>query len=322
MGVRRRAHGRLRKMTSEAFLAIDWGTTNLRTWVVGEDGRPTAHREFPLGVSRLAPGEAAVRFREEVRPSLGAERLPALITGMAGSNIGWFEVPYADCPADADALARGIVAVPGEAPWVGIVPGLRGSGVYGPDVMRGEETQLIGWLAQDPDRQRGPRLICHPGTHAKWVLAVDGRIERFVTAMTGELFALLTQHSVLKGAEGDAEGPGFDDGLKAAGDGDALAARLFTARSRVVGGGGLQPQDVRAYLSGLLIGADVASSPALLGAPAGAPVSIVGDARLCEPYRRALAHRGVEARVYDGEGAVLSGLTALYRAVDRQEVKP
>ncbi len=304
---------------ANAFLALDWGTTNLRAWVVDAEGRPTAHREFALGVSRLAPGEAAVRFREQVRPALGAEGLPALITGMAGSNIGWLEVPYADCPADAEALSRGIAAVPGETPYVGIVPGLRGPGVYGPDVMRGEETQLIGWLAQDPARRRGPQVICHPGTHAKWVLAVDGRIERFVTAMTGELFALLTQHSVLKGAEGDADGPAFDDGLEAAGDGAGLAARLFTARSRVVGGGGLRAEEVRAYLSGLLIGADVASTPPLLQAPAGAPVSLVGDSKLCRQYQKALTHRGIEARVHDGEGAVLSGLVALFHAVTRQD---
>ena len=86
-----------------------------------------------------------------------------------------------------------------------------------------------------------------------------------------------------------------------------------------MGGGGLKPEAVRAYLSGLLIGADVAATPPLLNAPAGAPVSIVGDSRLCAQYQRALAHRGVEARVHDGETAVLSGLTALFRAVSSQE---
>lgn len=300
-----------------AFLALDWGTTHLRAWRVGADGEAEARQAFDLGVSRLQPGEAAVRFREEVRPALGGEDLPALIAGMAGSNIGWMEVPYADCPADAAALARGVAKVPGEAPFVGIVPGLRGEGVHGPDVMRGEETQLFGWLAAEPARRRGVQVICHPGTHAKWVLAVDGRIERFVTAMTGELFALLTAHSVLKGAEGDADGPAFDDGVDAAGEGDGLAARLFTARSRVVGGGGLAPQDVRAYLSGLLIGADVASTPRLLRAPPEASVSVVGDGRLCLAYQRALARRGVEARIYDGEGAVVSGLLAVFRALPR-----
>ena len=299
----------------EAFLAVDWGTTNLRVWRVGASGQVEAHRRFDLGVSRLKPGEAAVRFREEVRPALDGEDLPALIAGMAGSNIGWMEVPYADCPADASALARGMLAVSGEAPYVGIVPGLRGQGVAGPDVMRGEETQLFGWLAQEPSRRRGAQVICHPGTHAKWVLAVDGRIERFVTVMTGELFALLTDHSVLKGAESDVESPAFEDGVEAAQEGDALAARLFSARSRVVGGGGLKPHNVRAYLSGLLIGADVASSPGLLDAPANAPVSVVGDERLCQAYRRVLARKGVSAEVYDGDGAFLSGLCALYAAL-------
>jgi 2-dehydro-3-deoxygalactonokinase len=302
-----------------AFLAVDWGTTNLRAWRIGRDGLLEAHRAFDLGVGRLQPGEAAVRFRNEVRPGLGAEALPALIAGMAGSNIGWLEVPYADCPADAAALAQGVQAVPGESPHVGIVPGLRGPGVYGPDVMRGEETQLFGWLAADPARQSGPQVICHPGTHAKWVLAIDGRIERFVTAMTGELFALLTTHSVLKGAQGDADGPAFDEGVSAAGEGEGLAARLFTARSRVVGGGGLAPTDVRAYLSGLLIGADVASSPRLLGAPADAPVAVVGDGRLARAYQRALARRRVAAEVYDGEAAVLAGLRTLFEALPSLE---
>ncbi|MGC1305554.1 MAG: 2-dehydro-3-deoxygalactonokinase, partial [Caulobacteraceae bacterium] len=215
-------------MTEPAFLAVDWGTTNLRAWTVDRDGSPLAHQEFPLGVSRLKPGEAAVVFHDTVRLALNADRLPALIAGMAGSNLGWKEVPYVDCPADAATLAAAIGYIEGQDPPVGIVPGLRdrrlgGAGLEGPDVMRGEETQLVGWLAQDPARRRGTHLVCHPGTHAKWAVIADGRIERFVTAMTGELFSVLTQHSVLKGGEGDAEGPGFDLGLAAAGDGSALA---------------------------------------------------------------------------------------------------
>lgn len=299
----------------QPFLAVDWGTTHLRAWRVGPDGRAQARRSFDLGVSRLAKGEAAARFEAEVRPALEAGGLLALIAGMAGSNLGWLEVPYADCPVDADALAQGVAQVPGATPYVGIVPGLRWRGEHGPDVMRGEEVQLFGWLAADPRRRRGAQLLCHPGTHTKWTLAVDGRIERFVTAMTGELFALLTTYSVLKGAEGDADGPAFRDGVAAAGEGDALLARLFSARARVVGGGGVRPEDVRAYLSGLLIGADVASSPRLLGAPADAPVSVVGDGRLCLAYQRALALRGVEAGVYDGEEAVLDGLRTIFQGL-------
>jgi 2-dehydro-3-deoxygalactonokinase len=309
-------------MSQAAFLAVDWGTTNLRAWTVDGGGAPLAHREFPLGVSRLKPGEAAAVFRDTVRPALGAEALPALIAGMVGSNLGWKEVPYVDCPADAQALADRILWIAGEQPLVGIVPGLRGQGLGGPDVMRGEETQLIGWLAQDPARLRGRHLICHPGTHAKWVLTDAGRIERFITAMTGELFAVLTEHSVLGGRDGDAEGAGFDLGLAAAGDGSALAARLFTARARVVGGGGLEPAQVRTYLSGLLIGADVAATPRLLDVPAGTPVALVGDGRLCAQYRRAFAHAGVPVEIHSGEAAVLAGLHVLFQIQSRKGGPP
>jgi 2-dehydro-3-deoxygalactonokinase len=136
--------------------------------------------------------------------------------------------------------------------------------------------------------------------------------------MTGELFAVLTQHSVLGGVEGDADGPAFDQGVEAAGDGSALAARLFSARARVVGGGGLKPDQVRAYLSGLLIGADVASTPRLLDVSPEAPVALVGDAKLCAQYKRALDWAGVVNQVHSGETAVLAGLHALFQIQTRK----
>jgi 2-dehydro-3-deoxygalactonokinase len=298
-------------MADPAFLAVDWGTTNCRAWVVDANGGVGAERDFPLGVSRLGPGEAGERFRTEVRPALGAERLPALMAGMIGSTLGWIEAPYLDCPIDARALGSGLVAVPGEDPPVRIVPGLRGRGVGGgPDVMRGEETQVLGWLSLDPTRLQGTRVICHPGTHAKWVLVEDGAIERFVTAMTGELFDILSRHSVLKPEDAPEDLAAFDEGLEAAGDGGALAARLFTARARVVGGK-MPKSAVKSYLSGLLIGADVAGAPALLAEPV-KEVALIGDPRLCRLYARALEHRSVANQTYDGSEAVLSGLKTLF----------
>src|SRR5438477_4894503 len=124
--------------------------------------------------------------------------------------------------------------------------------------MRGEETQILGWLALNPERRDGRHVLCHPGTHAKWVLIEDGRIVRFVTAMTGELFAVLSQHSVLKTDAPADDDAAFDLGLAAADGGGALAARLFTARARVVGGDA-PASSTPSYLSGLLIGAEVAS---------------------------------------------------------------
>ena len=306
-------------MPSPRFLALDWGTTNLRAWVVADDGTAGERRDFALGVAKLGPGEAARRFREEVRPALNAEALPALLCGMVGSNLGWAQVPYRDAPADLSDLAAGLFHIEGEQPPVAIVPGLRGVRPDGgPDVMRGEETQVLGWIALDPARSRGEQVICHPGTHAKWVLVRDGRIERFVTAMTGELFDVLRKHSVLGGLEGAEDDAAFDAGMDAAGDGSALASRLFTARARVVGDGGMTPDQVKSYLSGLLIGAEVAATPALLGAPAGAPLALLGDSQLCARYARAFARLGLEASVSDGDQAALAGLKALYdRGMDR-----
>ena len=179
-----------------ALLACDWGTTNLRAWTLSDDGAITAHAEFPLGVGRLQPGEAAARFRDEVRPAMKAEGLPALLCGMIGSTLGWEVVPYRRCPVSLEDLAHALHAV---EPDVRIVPGVSAPGPTGAsDVMRGEETQILGWAAMKPERARGRHLICHPGTHAKWALVEDGRLTRFVTAMTGELFAVLRKHSVLR----------------------------------------------------------------------------------------------------------------------------
>jgi len=298
---------------ASALLACDWGTTNLRAWTLDTSGAVVQARDFPLGVAGLAPGDAQRRFEDEVRPALGARDLPAILCGMVGSNLGWTVAPYVDCPADLDTLAQALVDVGSSERPVRIVPGVRGPGLAGGvDVMRGEETQLAGWLSQDAGRRRGRRLVCHPGTHAKWMLVEDGRLVRFVTAMTGELFAVLGRHSVLKSDAPPADEAAFAEGLEAAGDGGALAARLFTARARVVGQG-KAAASTSSYLSGLLIGAEVAGIPALLGPPGDQPVALLGDAALCGFYRRALDARGLRSETFDGEVAAVAGLFALYQ---------
>jgi 2-dehydro-3-deoxygalactonokinase len=293
-----------------ALLACDWGTTNLRAWVLDEEGVPLQDREFPLGVSTLGPGEAERRFEGEVRAAMGAKGLPAILCGMIGSNLGWKAAPYVDCPASLGNLATALIR---PAPDVCIVPGLRCEGVAGaPDVMRGEETQVFGWLSQRPERRSGRSLVIHPGTHAKWVLTEDGKIVRFVTVMTGELFAVLRRHSVLRSDAEPDDVAAFEAGVATAGDGSALGARLFTARSRVVGAD--RPADeTPSYLSGLLIGAELASTRALLGVEAEAPVALLGDVRLCSWYARALEQRGAPCEIFDGEAAARAGLLALRR---------
>lgn len=296
-------------MAAATLLACDWGTTNLRGWTLDATGAVVNHTEMAIGVSTLAPGEAALRFEHEVRPALGAMDLPAILCGMVGSNLGWALAPYADCPAGFAELARAALQV---APRARIVPGLRCAGLTGaPDVMRGEETQVLGWLAQHPERQRGRHLVCHPGTHAKWVVVEDGRITRFVTAMTGELFSVLSKHSILRHDAPATDVAAFAAGVAAGGDGSALAARLFSARSRVAGGDAT-PESTPSYLSGLLIGAEVSSLPGLLGGT-DAPLVLLGDAALCALYRRALDARGAAVEVFDGKSAAIAGLLAIHR---------
>ena len=303
-------------MAAAALLACDWGTTHLRAWTLAEDGAVTLARDFPFGVARLAPGEAAARFAE-VRAAMAADLLPVMLCGMVGSTLGWTLAAYVDCPADVASVAAGLAPVEDGGRWVRIAPGVRTAGFNGQgDVMRGEETQLFGWLGAEPGRAVGSHLICHPGTHAKWMVVEAGRLTGFVTAMTGELFGLLRAHGVLKTDAQADDMAAFDEGVAAAGDGDALAARLFTARARVVGLG--RPAGTTAsYLSGLLIGAEVAATPRLLGFGTPAAVTLLGDIALCGLYARALASRGVGCEIHDGEAAVRAGLLSLWKEAYR-----
>jgi 2-dehydro-3-deoxygalactonokinase len=306
-------------MSSGPFLAVDWGATNVRAWRLDEGGAVVQRAEFPLGVAQLRPGEAAARFESEVRLALGAQGLPALLCGMIGSTLGWANAPYLDCPVSLAKLAGSLLEV---APGVRIVPGLTCGGLIGPDLMRGEETQVLGWQAADPARLYGRHLLCHPGTHAKWVRIEEGAVTRFVTAMTGELYDVLGTHSVLKfsappsddNADVEAFDPqAFDRGAAAAGDGGALASRLFGLRGLTVSGQ-LPAAAAPSWLSGLLIGAEIASLWPVVAEADEKMVHVVGAARLCDRYARVLTARGVGCELADGETAVTAGLTRIWAA--------
>ena len=298
-------------MANPALLAGDWGTTNLRVWRLDAEGAVLEARQYPhLGVSRLAPAEAAQRFASDIRPLMGAG-LPAILCGMVGSTLGWAPAPYVETPVSLADLARNLTVADAGGP-VQIVPGVRGRGFGLGDVMRGEETQLFGWLSGHHTRSSGARLVCHPGTHAKWMRVEDGQLTAFATAMTGELYSVLGEHSVLKWQGHATLGAAFDDGLEAAGDGGALSARLFSARARVVAGGA-DEETTASFVSGLLIGAEVAATPELIGASAGEAVTVIGDPVLCELYTRAIERRGGRVEVVDGETAAVAGLFSLWR---------
>ncbi len=301
-------------MTTD-FLAADWGTSNLRAWRLGADGTVKGVRRLPWGVAQLRPGEAARKLNEELRPALNAEGLPAMLCGMIGSAMGIAEAAYADCPAGAADVAQRLLQVDDHT---FIVPGLRCLRPDGyPDVIRGEETKVLGWLSLDPKRMAGDHVLCLPGTHGKWVLVRNGRIHHFLTCMSGELYALLSDKSVLRPGAPPSDRAAFEEGLAYGAAEGPLASRLFTVRARMVGpdpGQRLVGGKAASFLSGLLIGDEVSRLPQLLGLAAGSTIGLMGERSLCDLYAPALSLRGLRVEETDADQAVVAGLTSLYAA--------
>lgn len=276
-------------MTSEArLIALDWGSTRLRAFLLGAGGAVMATRQSGQGASTLS-GEAAF---EQAFAAVTADwpALPALACGMVGSQHGWREAPYAPCPADAAALVQHALKLNER---VSILPGLMHDGGQ-PDVMRGEETQIVGALALHPELAPQSCLVL-PGTHSKWARVEDGRVSGFATHMTGELYALLRQHSVLARlmpADGSsAPSPqAFLAGVDAARQDGALSHQLFAVRTLGLFKR-LAAEQLPDYLSGLLIGHEIAHE---LAAGAPARLALVGDPALCERYALALGRFGIE----------------------------
>lgn len=282
---------------SPRLVALDWGTSSLRAWLLGDAGAVLAEKSAPLGILKVPNGDFAAVFRELCGDWLVPSR-PAIASGMIGSRQGWVEAPYAACPAGFESLARGFAWAESGGTRLAIVPGVScvdASGV--PDVMRGEETQVFGAL------DAADRAYVLPGTHSKWVTVSGGRIEAFATYMTGELFAVMRQHSILgrlMSVEAAHAPDAFRRGWEAslAGDG-ALLHRLFGTRTLGLLGR-LAPEEAPSYLSGLLIGDEVRAAARAL---AGSTVTVIGDPVLCERYREVLAGGGVGARIAPPDAA-------------------
>lgn len=282
----------------------DWGTSRLRLFRV-TPGVPPADwpRREGAGIGALT-GPAAAALGAALGDWLGTA--PVRLAGMAGARGGLAEVAYVDCPADAGAWRAGA--------WRGTLAGMPLTIAAGlamppggpPDVMRGEETQIFGALALHPALAQGRQLILHPGTHSKWAVVEAGRITGFRTYFTGELYALLRGSTLtrLAGAEDGADQDrGFADGLARAREGDLLAA-LFTARAAQLRGGATGSW-AHGYLSGLLIGHELAALPG------DTAVTLIGAPQLTEAYARALAAAGQGCTRLDGDACVLAGLGLL-----------
>jgi len=270
------------------LIGLDWGSTRLRAFLFGANGAVLDTRESARGASTLA-GEAA--FAQAFAAiTQGWPALPVLACGMVGSQHGWREAPYAPCPADAAALAAHALRLDGR---IAIVPGLLHDGAR-PDVMRGEETQIVGALALHPELAAHACLVL-PGTHAKWARVEAGRVTGFATHMTGELYALLRRQSVLArlmpAEDGAPSSEAFLAGVDAAREGGALGHQLFAVRTLGLFGR-LPPAQLPDYLSGLLIGHEIAHE---LGTGQPQPLALIGDPALCGRYALALARFGQAA---------------------------
>jgi 2-dehydro-3-deoxygalactonokinase len=282
---------------AEGFIAVDWGTTNRRAYLIAADGSQAGEMEDDQGILSVKPGgfgEAVAAIRER----LGDK--PLLLAGMVGSNRGWAEAPYVPCPAGFEDLAARLIWV--EPKRSAIVPGVCHANGGSADVMRGEEMQILGALAAGAI---GPEaIVCHPGTHNKWIRLAGGRIVEFRTVMTGELFNLLREHSILADLlAGPVEiGAAFEAGVRHAFEADDLTAELFSVRARFLLGKARR-EDTASYASGLLIGQDLKIGLRLAGEE---EVVVMGRPELTRLYAAALAHCGRKARESDGEAAFLA----------------
>jgi len=294
-------------MRDVAWIAVDWGTSHLRAWLMRTDGSVIARRQSADGMGTLDPAG----FESALQALCGdALPVPVLACGMVGSRQGWAEAPYAAVPCAPPGAEAATAAPTTQAGLsVRILPGVKQ--VQPADVMRGEETQIAGYLATNPGFDG---VICLPGTHTKWAHISAGEIVSFRTAMTGEMFALLSGQSVLR----HSMGTGWDDAAFEAGVDQAisrpegLAASLFSLRAEGLLHG-LDPDAARARLSGLLIGAELASMrPYWLGQQ----VALIGAESLVQAYATALGAQGVPvAQAPSAEDMTLAGLTAAYTQI-------
>jgi 2-dehydro-3-deoxygalactonokinase len=287
----------------QAFcVAVDWGTSSFRLWVLAANGAVIGESRGLEGMAIAAASPGG--FPDVLARHLAAAKAPAdahiLIAGMAGARQGWREAPYITTPALLADVAAGAIAVDYEGRDVRILPGVAQTSNGAEDVMRGEETQLLGAGMQDG-------MVCIPGTHSKWVSLQDSTVTHFNTFMTGELFAVLGTHSILQhgvtpGAQIAPDGPAFLEAVREMqADGAALTAKLFSVRARGLVGDA-DGASGAARLSGLLIGAEIAAAR-----PDG-PVTLLASDGASELYAAALAAAGIQTKTLDAEMASQAGL--------------
>lgn len=291
--------------------AADWGTTRFRLWLLSADGEVLQETRSDEGL--IASGRTGFgNVLEYHLSALGCDdRLPVVICGMAGARQGWAEARYVDAPADLHDVISNSVRVRNHPRDVRILPGIAQRNEEAPDVMRGEETQLLGLYNSGALHGRSMQMVCMPGTHSKWVELEGSSVRRFSTFMSGELFSVLAQNSVLKMsvAPGEKVAPDHSEFLKSVkrslAKPETLSARLFSIRpSQLLGFTGIP--DGLSALSGSLIGAELAGAFAVHGRPH--EVLLLASGNLGDLYEAALAECGISVIRKNAETAGREGL--------------
>ncbi|WP_185984519.1 2-dehydro-3-deoxygalactonokinase [Aureimonas mangrovi] len=289
--------------------AVDWGTTSFRLWLLDAGGAVIAQSRGTEGMERVRERGFETTLAEHLDKIGAPAGTPVIICGMAGARQGWMEAPYRPVPAPLDELAAHAVRVETSLGDVRILPGVAQIDADAPDVMRGEETQIAGLGVQ------GDTLVCLPGTHSKWVRIEEGAIADFATFMTGEIFDLLSRHSILRhvmdaGEEGD-ETTFLAAVREALAEPDVLTTKLFALRAGPL----LSLADPAAgatRLSGLLIGAEIGAARRRLAAES-RKLLLVSSGRLGALYRSALAEAGFDVDTVDAEETTRTALHAMAR---------
>lgn len=285
------------------MIVIDWGTSSFRAFRIATDGAILDRRSAPRGIMHVEGGRFAETLREHIGDWLTAGESRVLLSGMIGSRQGWKEAPYVPCPAGAAELGAALVDIPFDGAQgsvqVKLVPGMNGADASGiAEVMRGEETQIIGALAA----MGGNGLACLPGTHSKWVRVENGCIAGFTSHMTGEAFSALRDHTILgrmmkDGAPDDAA---FLRGVARSAEPGGLLHHLFGVRTQTLFGK-LAETGGASYLSGILIGHELRAE---LSGAQGETVHLIGAAELVALYSRAIAACGAKAVSHDADASV------------------
>lgn len=307
----------------QKFALIDWGTSNLRVWIISAKKGGEKKIVSSQGAGRLSSDQFYGIIKNILREAgielSNRERFPVVICGMAGSRNGWVEASYLPVPVSCFQTPKAAVYIQTDDLDVYILPGLAQQNSETPDVMRGEETQLLGLCVQRPDFSG---LVCLPGTHSKWALLERGTVSSFQTAMTGELFALLSKQSVLSHIIGESDlfdprDENFKNGVWAGyNHSERIIFDIFSIRARGLLFSCLGAA-AAARLSGMLIGAEI--SAATKGKGIKRHYALVATGRMLNVYKQAFDHLKYDIEQFDADDLVQSGLNFAAQQLFKKE---